>query len=133
MPIKPAPLMTYLNELTDPRKRANSCDHIFIDILVIAVCAIICNADTWEEMQEYGEEKEDWFRSFLKLPNGIPSHDTFYRIFCILDPNKFQECFTRWVKSAYPEALDIPDGDTEIIPIDGKAIKGSRGKGKGKK
>ena len=133
MTIKPAPLMTFLNELTDPRKRANSCDHNFIDILVIAVCAIICGADTWEEMQEFGEEKEDWFRSFLELPNGIPSHDTFYQIFCMLDPDKFQECFTRWVKSAYPEALDIPDGETEIIPIDGKAIKGSRGKGKGKK
>ena len=51
----------------------------------------------------------------------------------MLNPDKFQKCFTRWVKSAYPEALDMPDGDTEIIPIDGKAIKGSRGKGKGKK
>ena len=133
MPVKPAPLMTFLNELTDPRRRANSCEHNFIDILVIAVCAIICGADTWAEMQEFGEEKEDWFRSFLELPNGIPSHDTFYRTFCMLNPDKFQECFTRWVKSAYPEALDMPDGDTEIIPIDGKAIKGSRGKGKGKK
>lgn len=125
--------MTFLNELTDPRKRPNSCDHHFIDILVIAVCAIICGADTWQEMQEFGEDKEDWFRSFLELPNGIPSHDTFYRVFCMFDPDNFQKCFTLWVKSAYPEALDIPDGDTEIIPIDGKAIKGSRGKGKGKK
>ena len=133
MSVKPAPLMIFLNELADPRKRANSCDHNFIDILVIAVCAIICGADTWEEMQEFGEEKEDWFRSFLELPYGIPSHDTFYRIFCMLNPDKFQECFTLWVKSAYPEALDLPDGDTEVIPIDGKAIKGSRGKGKGKK
>ena len=133
MPVNPAPLIMFLNELTDPRKRASSCEHTFIDILVIAVCAIISGADTWEDMQEFGEEKEDWFRSFLELPNGIPSHDTFYRIFCMLNPDKFQECFTRWIKSAYPEALDIPDGDAEIIPIDGKAIKGSRGKGKGKK
>ena len=133
MSVKPAPLILFLNKLTDPRKRASSCDHKFIDILVIAICAIISGADTWEDMQEFGEEKEDWFRSFLELPNGIPSHDTFYRIFCMLNPDKFQECFTRWVKSAYPEALDIPNGDTEIIPIDGKAIKGSRGKGRGKK
>ena len=125
--------MTFLNELVDPRKRANSCDHNFVDILVIAICAIICGADTWEEMEEYGEEKEDWLRTFLELPHGIPSHDTFYRVFCMLDPDKFQESFTRWVRSAYPEALDIPDGDAEVIPIDGKAIKGSRGKGKGRK
>ena len=81
MPVKPAPLMTFLNELVDPRKRANSCDHNFVDILVIAICAIICGADTWEEMEEYGEEKEDWLRTFLELPHGIPSHDTFYRVF----------------------------------------------------
>ena len=81
MPIEPAPLMTFLNELTDPRRRPNSCSHNFIDILVIAVCAVICGADTWVEIQEFGEEKEDWFRSFLELPNGVPSHDTFYQIF----------------------------------------------------
>ncbi len=133
MPINPEPLIMFLNELTDPRKRASSCEHNFDDVLVIAVCAIICGADTWQDMQEFGEEKEDWFRLFLELPNGIPSHDTFYRIFCMLRPDEFQECFTRWVKSAYPEALDIPDGDAEIIPIDGKVIKGSKGKGKGKK
>ncbi len=133
MTVVPAPLIMFLSELSDPRKRASSCDHNFTDILVIAICAIISGADTWEEMQEFGEEKEDWFRSFLELPFGIPSHDTFYRVFCLLDPDKFQECFTRWVQSAYPEALDIPDSDAEIIPIDGKAIKGSRGKGKGKK
>lgn len=129
---KPAPLITFLETLEDVR-RAASCQHNFIDILVIAVCAIIANADTWEDMKEFGDEKEDWFRTFLELPNGIPSHDTFYRTFCLLDPDKFQDCFTRWVKSAYPEALDIPDDETHVVPIDGKAIKGSRGKGKGKR
>ena len=129
---KPAPLITFLETLEDVR-RAASCDHNFIDILVISVCAILANADTWEDIEEFGEEKEDWFRSFLELPKGIPSHDTFYRTFSRLDPDKFQDCFTRWVKSAFPEALDIPDDSTDVVPIDGKAIKGSRGKGKGKR
>ena len=128
----PAPLITFLETIEDVR-RAASCRHNFIDILVIAVCAIIADADTWADIQEFGDTKEDWFRTFLELPNGIPSHDTFYRTFCLLDPDKFQDCFTRWVRSAFPEALDIPDDETHIVPIDGKAIKGSRGKGKGKR
>ena len=112
---------------------AASCQHNFTDILVIAACVIIANADTWQDMEEFGKEKEDWLRTFLELPHGIPSHGTFYRTLCLLDPNKFQECFTRWVKSAYPEALHIPDEGVDVEPIDGKAIKGSRGKGKGKR
>ncbi|WP_187300048.1 ISAs1 family transposase [Endozoicomonas montiporae] len=122
-------MISFLETIEDTR-RAASCQHNFIDILVIAVCAIIANADTWEDMQEFGEEKEDWLRTFLELPHGIPAHDTFYRIFCLLDPDKFQDCFTRWVKSAFPEAVDTPDEENDIVPIDGKAIKGSRGKGK---
>ncbi|PJE77329.1 hypothetical protein CI610_03753 [invertebrate metagenome] len=132
MTLKPAPLITFLETLEDTRRTA-SCDHNFIDILVIGICAIIANADTWEDMEEFGTEKEEWFRTFLELPKGIPSHDTFYRIFSLLDPDKFQSCFTRWVKSAVPEASDIPDDDAHIVPMDGKAIKGSRGKGKSKR
>ena len=130
--LKPGPLITFLETLEDTR-RAASCDHKFIDILVIAVCAIICDADTWEDMQGFGEDKEDWFRQFLELPSGIPSHDTFYRTFCSLDPEHFQASFTQWVKSAFPDSLDDDNGETHIIPIDGKIVKGSRGKGKGKK
>lgn len=126
---KPTPLITFLETLEDTR-RAASCQHNFIDILVIAVCAIIANADTWEDMQEFGVEKEEWLRTFLKLPHGISSHDTFYRTFCLLDPDKFQDCFTRWVKSAFPEAMDIPGDENDVVPIDDKTIKGSRGKGK---
>ena len=74
---KPTRLTTFLETLEDIR-RADSCAHNFIDILVIAVCAIIANADTCEDMEEFGNEKEEWFRTFLELPEGIPSHDTFY-------------------------------------------------------
>ena len=127
--------MTFLNDLNDPRKNPNNCDHKLIDILMIAICAIMCDGDSWEDMADYGSEKEDWLRTFLELPNGIPSHDTFYRVFYALDPEAFQACFIQWVKSAFPEALPTTEDtiDTEIVPIDGKAIKGSRGKGKGKR
>ncbi len=130
--LQPEPLISFLETLEDTRRGA-SCDHKFIDILIIAVCAIICDADSWEDMQGFGEDKEEWFRQFLELPSGIPSHDTFYRTFCSLDPKHFQACFTRWVKSAFPDSLEDDNGKTHIIPIDGKVIKGSRGKGKGKK
>ena len=73
MHLKPAPLMTFLNELPDPRNRIASCDHKFIDLLMIGICAIICGAETWEEMAEFGEEKKDWLATFLELPHGIPS------------------------------------------------------------
>ena len=129
---KPDPLITFPKTLEDVR-RASSCRHNFTDMLVVAVCAIIGNADTWQDMEEFGKEKEDWLRTFLELPHGIPSHDTFYRTLCLLVPNKFQEFFTRWVKSTYPEARDISDEGVDVEPIDGKAIKGSRGKGKGKR
>ena len=69
---KPDPLITFLETLEDVR-RAASCRHNFTDILVIAVCAIIANADTWQDMEEFGKEKEDWLRTFLELPHGIPS------------------------------------------------------------
>ena len=116
-----------MKKLKDNR-RIDFCAHNFTDILVIAVCAIIANADTWEDMEESGKEKEEWFRTFLELPAGIPSHDTFYRTFCHLDTDKFQDCFTLRAKSAFPEALDIFDDNTHIVPVDGKSIKGSRGK-----
>lgn len=130
--MNPAPLINFLNSLEDSRVQC-SCDHNFIDIMVIAICAILCECDTWEDMEEYGIDKEEWLSEFLELRNGIPSHDTFYRAFCALDPDEFQKCFTQWVRSAFPDTLVNENGETHIVPIDGKAIKGSRGKGKGKR
>ncbi len=99
--LKPAPLIMFLNDLKDPRSRGNSCEHKFIDILIIAICAIMSDGETWEDMENYGHDKEDWLRTFLELPYGIPSHDTFYRIFCALDPEAFETCFIRWVRSFF--------------------------------
>ena len=129
---KPAPLITFLDDLEDPR-RIGACDHKLIDVLMIAICAIMSGGESWEDMALYGKEKIQWLKTFLELPEGIPSHDTFYRVFSLLNPETLQDCFTHWVKSAFPEALPADDSDIDIIPIDGKAIKGSRGKGKGKR
>ena len=130
--LQPTTLKTFLDEVNDPR-RVGACDHKLIDILMIAICTIISGGESWEDMEAYGQEKYDWLKTFLELPCGIPSHDTFYRVFCLLDPDVFQACFTRWIKSALPEALPQLGELTDIVPIDGKAIKGSRGKGKGKR
>ena len=124
---KPEPLITFLDNIVDPR-RVGACDHKLIDILMIAMCTILSGGESWEDMEAYGNEKYDWLKTFLDLPEGIPSHDTFYRVFCLLDPDAFQDCFVRWVKSAFPSALAATHMD--IVPIDGKAIKGSRGKGR---
>ncbi|MCL6269107.1 ISAs1 family transposase [Sansalvadorimonas sp. 2012CJ34-2] len=122
----------FLNDIEDPR-RAESCDHKLIDILMIAIFTIMSGGESWEDLALYGKEKIDWLKTFLQLPCGIPSHDTFYRVFCLLDPERFQDSFTRWVKSALPEALSTADTPFDIVPMDGKAIRGSKGKGKGKR
>ena len=78
--------------LEDPRT-GHARRHELLDIIVITLCAVICGADNWVEIEEFGKAKADWFRRFLKLPNGIPSHDTFGRVFGQLDPEQFSTCF----------------------------------------
>jgi predicted transposase YbfD/YdcC len=94
------------------------------DILLIGIIAVICGADTWNEIEQYALEKEDFLRSFLDLPNGIPSHDTFNRVFSAIDSNQFEACFTEWVMS-FTKLLD-----KEVVAIDGKTIRGAKSKGK---
>lgn len=105
-------------ELEDPRAEMNQ-RHKFIDILVIAICAAICGAEDWESVEMFGQSKEKWFRSFLELPNGIPSHDTFWRVFRSLDPEQFQRCFMRWM------ALIQTVTEDEVVAIDGKQLRRS--------
>ncbi len=100
--------------------------HQLIDILVIAVCAVICGADDWNAMEKFGIAKQDWFRQFLELPNGIPSHDTFNRVFALLSPDIFRESFIGWVN----EIAKVLPG--QIIPIDGKTLRRSHDKKLGK-
>jgi predicted transposase YbfD/YdcC len=111
--------LTYFEGLEDPRLNNHNLRHQLIDILVITILATICGADTWTEIHEFGVSKKDWLRTFLELPNGIPSHDTFGRVFSLIDPKKFEECFYSWIASL---KIDI---DQEVIAIDGKTLRSS--------
>ena len=84
--------------LVDPRA-TRRCDHQLIDILVIAAIAVIACAESWEDIELYGRSKLAWLKTFLALPNGIPSHDTFRRVFMLIDPDAFEGCFARWAQS----------------------------------
>lgn len=105
-------------DVEDPRIDRTKL-HQLLDIITIAVCAAICGADGWVAVEEFGKAKIDWFRTFLELPNGIPSHDTFGRVFACLDPEQFQHGFLSWVQAI----SQITDG--EIVPIDGKTLRRS--------
>jgi len=104
--------------INDPRIERHR-RHYLQDILFIAICSFICGADKWTEVVDFGLAKEKWFKQFLSLPNGIPSHDTFGRVFSLLCPAEFQTCFLAWVRSI----SEITQG--EIIAIDGKTLRRS--------
>jgi predicted transposase YbfD/YdcC len=106
----------------DPRHPAFRDHHLLGDLLVIALSAVLAGARSWEAIAQLGRSKEAWLRSLgLRLPNGIPSHDTFNRVFADLDPVAFQDCFTGWINGVC-EALGV-----RHIPVDGQALRGSRG------
>jgi predicted transposase YbfD/YdcC len=123
---RPATLQEHFAELTDPRVDRGKL-HLLLDILVIALCAVICGADTWVEMAAYGRAKEEWLKQFLPLPNGIPSHDTFARVLARLKPEELQRCFRNWIRAV----SELTHG--EVVAIDGKTLRHSfdRAAGKG--
>jgi hypothetical protein len=85
-----------------------------IDILVIAVCAIIGEAESFEDMADYGRCKQGWLKQFLALPNGIPSHDTFRRVFLLIDPKSFERSFLSWVQSVFTPGEPEPDQARQV-------------------
>jgi predicted transposase YbfD/YdcC len=111
-------IIEYFSDINDPRID-RSKRHKLIDIVTIAICAVICGADTWEDIELFGDSKYKWLKEFLELPNGIPSHDTFARLFARINPQEFQTCFINWVKSINT----LIKGD--IVSIDGKALRHS--------
>jgi predicted transposase YbfD/YdcC len=121
----PQTLLQHFSALTDPRIERRKL-HKLIDILAIAICATICGAETWEDLELFGNAKQQWFKSFLELEHGIPSHDTFRRVFARLDPEEFQHSFLNWVRSTF----ELASG--QVVAIDGKQARGSSDRGAGK-
>jgi len=111
----------------DPRVERTK-QHSLVAILTIALCAMICGADGWVEVEEFGQAKRAWLATFLELPHGIPAHDTFGRVFAALDPDQFAACFRSWV-AGVQAATGI---DAEVIAIDGKEARRSHDRGAGK-
>lgn len=114
----PRGLLRAFSEIQDPRMNRTK-KHSLTDILAIAMCAVICGADGWVQVEEFGDCKKKWFQTFLDLPNGIPSHDTFGRVFAALDPSAFERCFMKWVA----DLAEVSAG--RLIAIDGKTIRRS--------
>ncbi len=112
--------------LSDPRV-GRTRQHELIDIVGIALCAVISGAESWPAVERYGHAKRGWLAEHFRLTNGIPSHDTFRRVFCLLDPQAFQRGFSDWVAAL----ADCGVGSRPIIPIDGKAARRSGRRGAG--
>lgn len=111
-------LVDYMRDIPDPRAPYNQ-RHSFIDIIMIAVLAILCGMDTWDEIEDWALSQQDWLRTFLELPNGIPSHDTINRVFQMIEPEKFHTAFLEWSQSLF--------GQIEgVVAIDGKTVRRSK-------
>ena len=122
-PRKKTTLVQCLSEIEDPRV-GNGKRHDLVEVLVIAICAIFAEVQGFEDMAEWAQVKETWLRRFLRLENGIPSHDTFNRIFRILDPKHFEQAFRRWVGG-------VVRAFSEQVSVDGKSLRGSAAGGLG--
>jgi predicted transposase YbfD/YdcC len=109
--------LRFFNDIPDPR--GPNAIHKFTDILILAFCGVICGADSWVNVEAFGKSKLTWFKTFLELPAGIPSHDTFGRVFAVLDPDAFERCFSAWMRSL------VSLGRGKLIAIDGKSIRRS--------
>src|SRR5919108_5022598 len=108
----------HFGRLTDPRMEER-VEHRLLDIIVIAICGVICGADSWVEIEEFGKAKQDWLKGFVDLPNSIPSHDTFGRVFGYLSAFQFQACFMSWIEAVFRAT------DGQGVAIDGKRLRGS--------
>jgi predicted transposase YbfD/YdcC len=121
----PESLLSHFSIIEDPRIDRGKA-HSLTDILLIAICAMLCGGDSFVDFEEFGEAKEDFLETFLDLPHGIPSHDTFRRVFALLDPDQFAECFRNWTESLRRTI------SAEIVAIDGKTLRRSHDRANGK-
>ncbi|HBE90234.1 MAG: hypothetical protein A3E37_00750 [Candidatus Andersenbacteria bacterium RIFCSPHIGHO2_12_FULL_46_9] len=120
---KSSSILEHFLILPDPRRENhNTKKHKLIDIIVITILAVICGADDWPTVVGFGQKKEKWLRQFMELPHGIPSHDTFGRVFALLDPVAFQTCFFSWVRAAHRKTKG------QVVAVDGKTNRRAHGK-----
>src|SRR5438876_10803959 len=117
-------LETLFAQVEDPRVERTKL-HRLRDIIIIAICGVICGAEGWVEIEEFGKAKQAWFTELLNLPNGIPSHDTFGRVFALIDPKQFEASFLEWVQGISPSVQGV-------IAIDGKTLRRSHDHAAGK-
>ena len=123
---KGASIMDYFEPLEDPR--IDRCKrHQLLDIIAIAICAVICGADSWVYIELFGKSNLEWFQTFLELPHGIPSHDTFGDVCSRLDPEQFQQCFMAWTQAV----SDLIPG--EVVASDGKTVRRSHDRNAGQR
>ncbi len=118
-------LVEHFARLEDPRVE-RSQRHTLVSVVTIALCGVICGAESWVEIEQFAQAKAQWFASFLELPQGIPSHDTFGRVFARLDAQQFAACFAEWMRAV---ATVLP---TQVIALDGKTLRRSGDRGPGK-
>lgn len=126
--MKDHPILSLTNhfaELSDPRIERQKL-HQLKDILVIAICAMLCGADNWVEIERFGKAKAAWFTNMLGLAQGIPSHDTFGKVFAALDANQFEACFIRWMQAIVSRLAG------KLIAVDGKRVRNSHDSAQGK-
>ena len=123
-PLASCAFRAHFGGLPDPR--VERCKrHGLLDVVTVALCGVICGADTWVDVAEFGRSKEPWLRTFLALPNGIPSHDTFGRVFAALDPAAFEAAFLGWVRALATVTVG------EVVAIDGKTLRRSHDRATG--
>ena len=115
-------LVAHFGLMPDPRIDRRK-EHELVDILVIAVCTLLCGGEGFNDMEDFGKAKQEWFQTFLALRHGIPSHDTFNRVFALLDPQQFLDCFLRWTQSVRQAVSQ------EIVALDGKALRRALNRG----
>jgi predicted transposase YbfD/YdcC len=128
MPASPSPCLSLTDHFTaldDPRVERTKL-HPLLSIVTIAICAVISGAESWDDIEDFGEIRADWLATFLDLPHGIPSHDTFNRVFAALDPTQFRACFLAWMQDV---AGVLP---TQVIALDGKTVRRSHDRESGK-
>src|SRR5947207_11438522 len=124
-PTLPTSMGAHFARLTDPRV-ARTRVHRLGELVTIALCAVLCGADDWVAVETFGRAKEAWLRTFLTLPGGIPSHDTFGRVFARLDPTEFQQCFIAWVQAVLGAPPD------QVVAVDGKTLRRSADRARGR-